>query len=518
MKRPSVHERGFANVLSFNIFDLPHHDGFLMTVSKVHFLDVANGEFHGTSADDLQNLFKEVEKGKSRDHLVVHFHGGLVSRNSAESTAETLLPDYIESGAYPIFFFWNSGALQVLATNLHEVAKEPVFQRLLRRLAQLLVGKLTDPTGMRGPQIEIESIKDIPVEPEALLEWTRKHEPLPNTEIHELTNSQRQQIQRELILDTVLSAESRAIAATLREPAEIEWDLMTHSRGAPSVRASRRTLMSPSVLKRICEEVPNPGTRSAATLLAIANYGVEIAASVVGRYRRGHDHGLFATIAEEIARSLYADSIGSTVWALMKRDTEDAFGNDPHRHAGTAFIANLLKWWKPGRRITLIGHSTGAIYIGHLLVHADRVLPSEAKFDVVLLAPACTYEFVHERISVFTNRISGFNMFALRDELERGYWEVPLLYPASLLYMVSGLFEDPIIDMPILGMQRYFHAAGSYDQLPIRAVVEWVNKRCVWAVSDAGSILWTGANKHGGFLEDSETRRSLKHILLNGFK
>lgn len=488
-----------------------------MTVSKLHYLDVVDGEFRGTTAVDLEELFKEVEKSEHRDHLVVHFHGGLVPRTTAEGIAETLLPDYLVGGGYPVFFFWNSGALKVLANNLDEVAQEPVFRRLVRRLAQLLAGKLAETVGTRGLQIQIESLKDIPTESEALLEWTRQREPIATADLDELTNSQRDQIERELKQDAVLVAESRAIAAGLLEPEEIERDLTTRARGAPSVRASRKTLMSPAVLKRVAEESPEPGTRSLATVVAIAKYGVEIAAAVVGRYRSGRDHGLLTTIAEEVARSLYADSIGSTVWALMKGDTEDAFGGDPQRHGGTAFIGHLVKWWKLGRRITLVGHSTGAIYIGHLLEYADPVLPAGAKFDVVFLAPACTFEFVNKRLPLFTRRISDFRMFALSDGLERGYWEVPVLYPASLLYMVSGLFEDPVVDMPIVGMQRYFDATGPYDQPAIRAVAEWVDSRCIWSVSDGAPGLQTAAHKHGGFDEDSETRKSLKHILLNGF-
>ncbi len=488
-----------------------------MTVSKHHYLDVVDGEFRGTTAADLEELFKAVEESEYRDHLVLHFHGGLVPRTTAETIAATLLPDYLGGGAYPVFFFWNSGALKVLANNLDEVAQEPVFWRLVRRLSQLLAGKLAETVRTRGLQIQIESLKDIPEEHEALLEWTRQREPGARADFDELSNSQRNQIERELKQDAVLVAESRAIAAGLREPQEIERDLTTRARGAPSVRASRKTLMSPAVLKRIAEESPEPGTRSLTTIAAIAKYGVEITAAVVGRYRSGRDHGLLTTIVEEVARSLYADSIGSTVWALMKGDTEDAFGGDPQHHGGTAFIGHLAQWWKVGRRITLVGHSTGAIYIGHLLEYADPVLPAEVKFDIVFLAPACTFEFVNKRLPVFTRRVSAFRMFALSDGLERGYWEVPVLYPASLLYMVSGLFEDPVVDMPIVGMQRYFNTTGPYDQPAVRAVAKWMADRCVWSVSDGAPGLQTAANKHGEFDEDLKTRTSLKHLLLNGF-
>lgn len=489
-----------------------------MSVSNSHHLDVVDGKFSGTTSVDLANLFKEVEKSQYRDHLVVHFHGGLVPRKSAERIADTLIPEYLSGGAYPIFFFWNSGALEVLTSNLDEIAKEPVFWRLLKRLALLLAGKFAQPTGTRGNKIYTESIKDVPDDSDTFLEWARKNEPLSSSNISDLSDGQIYQIENDLRNDQWLVEEARAIAIGLRKPQEIDRDLASVARGGPSVRASQKTLMSPTILKSIAEESTDISKRSASTILTIAKYGVKIARAVIARYQNGRDHGLPATISEEIARSLYADSIGSTAWTLMKADTKDAFGGDPQRHGGTAFITQLHKWWKPGRRITLVGHSAGAIYIGHLLEYADPVLEDAAKFEVVFLAPACTFEFMKQRLPLFTKRISDFRMFSLGDDLERGYWEVPALYPASLLYMISGLLEDPVIDMPIVGMQRYYDLTGPYNDLPeIPDVAEWIGNRHVWSVSTDQVGLQTAAKKHSQFAEDKYTLTSIKQILESGF-
>lgn len=487
-----------------------------MSVSKLHYLDVVDGKFCETSPAELEILFQAANISEQQNHLVVHFHGGLVSRADATGVAELLIPDYRECGCYPVFFFWNSGVLEVLAGNLKEVGEEPVFQRLVRRLAQFLAAKLSESSGERGLQLQVESLKDIPENGEPLLEWTRQRESATASSVGGLKQTQRDQIERELRQDRMIVEESRAIAAGLREAKDIELELTTRGKNSPSVRASRKTLMSPAVLKRIAAESPEAGTRSAAMVMALAKYGVEIAAAVVGRYRQNRDHGLLATIVEEVARMLYADSIGSTVWQLMKRDTEDAFGGDPQMHGGTAFIAHLGNWWKPGRRVTLVGHSTGAIYIGHLLEHADASLPQDFRFDVVFLAPACTYEFMCRRLPLFNRRISGFRMFALADALEQGYWEVPVLYPASLLYLVSGLFEESEIDMPILGMQRYFRASGPYDRPMTHDVVKWIDDRCVWSIAEGTLGLQSTACRHGGFCEDITTRASLCHILRSG--
>jgi hypothetical protein len=487
-----------------------------MPIPKSNYLDLVDGAFDGTNAGDLAAAFDSIPNSAAPNHLVVHFHGGLVGHKSALSMAERLLGVYGSGGAYPMFFVWNSGALSVLANNLGEVAKEPAFQRLVRRLAQLLAGKLLESVGTRGISIQAESIKDVPSDLEQLFEWTKQREAAAIQQVTELSATERAQIEAELRQDEVLKAEAAAIAAALKDPKQVEQELQFKSRGAPPVRASHRTLMSPSVLKRIAEESPEPDTRSLATILAFAKYGAQIAAAVIGRYRHGRDHGLMVTIVEEVARTLYADSIGATVWSLMKGDTRDAFGDDPTRLGGTAFARHLEQWWRPGRRITLVGHSTGAIYIGYLLDSLDALLPAEAKVDVVFLAPACTYAFINERLPVLKRRVAGFRLFGLTDKVERGYWEVPVLYPASLLYLVSGLFEDDEVDMPIVGMQRYLGAKGPYDTEAVRNVVQWMGPRCVWAPSQAGDGLMSSSPKHGGFDEDGPTLQSLVHILRHG--
>ena len=163
-----------------------------MSVSKLHYLDLVDGEFSGTTPEDLTALFAAAESDPARDHLVVHFHGGLVSRNAASATAEQLLPVYTDGGAYPVFFIWNSGPLTVLSHNLDEVAREPAFQRLVRRLAQFLAGKLVEDVGTRGITIQTESLKDIPSDPEQLSVWARDHELRERKEVAELTGTQRQ--------------------------------------------------------------------------------------------------------------------------------------------------------------------------------------------------------------------------------------------------------------------------------------------------------------------------------------
>jgi hypothetical protein len=176
-------------------------------------------------------------------------------------------------------------------------------------------------------------------------------------------------------------------------------------------------------------------------------------------------------------------------------------------------LKHLLQWWKPGRRITLVGHSTGAIYIGHFLEKADALLTDEAKFDCVFLAPACTFDFIAERLPIFKKRVRRKLMFALSDEVERGYWEVPVLYPGSLLYMVSGLFEAPEFDRPIVGMQRYYSGQAPYEGGAHAAVAEYLGPDIAWSHTLPGAPWSSNASKHGDLDNDPHTLESLRTFL-----
>src|SRR5687768_9774509 len=132
-------------------------------LSRDHYVDLADGRFHQTTALDLAHLFNSVAQASTRDHLVVHFHGGLVSRAAAELAAEGLMPYYEAGGAYPVFFFWRSDLWTTLTRNLDQIAQEPVFKRLVKRLVQLALGKLTSCVGARSVgSLPLESEDELP--------------------------------------------------------------------------------------------------------------------------------------------------------------------------------------------------------------------------------------------------------------------------------------------------------------------------------------------------------------------
>jgi predicted alpha/beta hydrolase family esterase len=235
-------------------------------------------------------------------------------------------------------------------------------------------------------------------------------------------------------------------------------------------------------------------------------------------------------------------------WNSMKQDTADAFDPDPDVHAGTALLARLQKAIATGlelNRITLVGHSTGAIYIAHWIENSRKYLPETLKQDIVFLAPAITYDLFSETLRRNSNHIGRFRMFAMRDSFERDdqVWgqddELPdgrdwrrFIYPSSLLYLVSGILEFSLKDgswvdepdVPLVGMERFFTDLDVYpdnDFASIKDVRGWlgmVQDGLVWSKTTGQAEGLNGdSTDHGAFDDNVLTLQSLQHIVKVGF-
>jgi hypothetical protein len=223
----------------------------------------------------------------------------------------------------------------------------------------------------------------------------------------------------------------------------------------------------------------------------------------------------------------------------MKRQAEKAFADPGQRPArgGWRLVEVLGALLQSGpREISIVGHSAGAIYASHLMNYVHKVrgqqVPADFVFKhVVFLAPACDVRSFDALLGLRPLPWEHFRLFALKDELESGYWEVPYLYPRSLLYLVSGAFEkEPdketgAFDLPLLGMERYYSQVEAYKEEEVRRLRQFLvaegEHRTVWSIHAGGLGLQIDSRKHGEFFRDAhgepaQAMKSVVHLLQHG--
>lgn len=525
-------------------------------MDKLHYIHSRAGRIGAradTSAGDLDAIVAKL-RSDPRKHLVIHFHGGLVSKQTGLELARRLLPVYTADGTqggYPLFFVWESGAWETIRNNFTELADEPVFKQLLRKVVQYALERVgaSDPFGVgRSASPGSLGSREVEVKKAFTQFWTA---PSPQTIPYHGTTPASPGAARSAS-DIVDDAE---ILADLEQDTEVKKALATLPdlpQGTRSAFGGGQATERRSAFSEVAahEFSKQSGTRGLVELYAVAKYLARVLRAVIKRYRSGRDHGLYATSVEELVRAFKVAGSGVNEWGKalqwnrMKQDTIDAFDPDPNIHAATALLSRLQAAMAAGwelQRITLVGHSTGAIYIANWLEHASRFLPASLKHDVVFLAPAITYQRFATMLEKCQASIGKFRMFAMQDALERedqvwgaddeiaaqGDWR-RYIYPSSLLYLVSGILESSVedgktideFDAPLLGMQRYFTDRDTYtaaDFPEIERVRTWLASMAdslVWSkTQNAGAGLASECNDHGAFDNEAKTLESLRHLL-----
>lgn len=486
-----------------------------MTITKLNYVNLKNGKFDSTSPVNMVEMFQAMRDGGSGDNIVVHFHGGLVSENAGMETAEKLLPTYRAADAYPVFFVWEAGLFEVIGHNLKEIAGERIFNKLVTKVTKYALAKLSGDDGGRSVRLEVPDEAEVEAELRRVGDGAVPYaDIMPNTSAALLSRDERAQFSAELKGDNDLTMIVQEIANGLQDPAEVGID---GTRGF-TIRTSASTLMSPEVLGPM-QRSPVVAERGLVTSVRLIKGALSVLTKVLLRFIKDTDHGLHATVVEEVLREFYLANVGRIVWSEMKKDTADAFGDDSSQYGGTAFIEGLRKLDEEGQRprVVLVGHSTGAVYICHFLKKAHELLPPDFKFDVVYLAPALTFQLFAATLTDCGDRIRLFRSFGMKDSVEKADKLVPVLYPHSLLYFVSGVVEAEV-DMPLVGMQRYYSAEGPYAREEIVLVNNFLEDRGlkpIWSISDeaAPDGFRTASESHGGFDDDGETMKSIQTIL-----
>jgi len=496
-------------------------------------------------ADDTQDLNYIIETGKDgeleknspRAHvvgvferavqsgkpIVLHLHGGLVSQKSAYAMVNHLQPRYLSAGYFPIFIVWHTGLFDAIK-NARELVNRPLFQRLLVRLLKYFVSRYGGPTGKAlGPGEEPD---DAEVEEELAKRQVGKvpyKDVVPRPEQEEMSAAERADLVQSVSGDNELRQ---------------EWEQEVE---APETAPGGKGLqMDEDVREEALREFGKPEGKAIVSGALLARHSVVIALRVTRRFFKHRDHGLHTTIVEEILRELYVDQIGTEVWQFMKQDSADTFeheGQVPERGGWLLMqlLGDVVKQRhaanQPQPIVSIVGHSAGSIYAANLLsyLHHTRLIPASPWHGIpfqidklVFLAPAATCKVLatllekHDAAPLFR----AFRMYSLADTDEQGYYEVPVLYPGSLLYIISGLLEseddESSGDMPVTGMQRYARTTHPFAEPEVVKVWQFLKSKpdhLVWSGDKRGPGLNCDSKKHGDFDNTPETVASFLHFL-----
>lgn len=479
----------------------------------------------------LADLAQALKKPDAK--LLLHLHGGLTDEAAAIANAKRL------SGTEPsswnlgddwtqVYVVWRTGALETIQTNWTELVHDDrLYQTIQRKLLAFVARKLgVSIPGARGAKPVVLS------EAQIQQRITGKQGPRPFDDVDShlpagQTAGQRAAIfggQSEADLALEFRKELKSDTEFQQAVADIDEAVNVPS-GARAASAGADAVSGEKMLERLDENLQQQLAPPAAIsgqprgLVTVATFLLEHAAQIAlrcfNRFNSGRDHGFHATVVEEICRELYGDLIGAKVWGMMVNDAADHFGNGKF---GSALLA-LLKT-NQTQDFVVTAHSAGSIWAAHLLQHM-KAEGIPAKVKLFLLAPAIRKDVFAATLDRAGDLVSRCRMITMTDELERrdavlghdkGY-----IYPSSLLYLVSGLFEEQsheaYVDAPLLGMQRFSQLSGL---TPAESAIE--KRISAFFKQDDCSIIYSPtpevskADSHGAFDEELLTLNTVRNL------
>jgi hypothetical protein len=540
---------GFVNPAFMASADLPS-----ATITPMNYCTSAKGVFDDTTRQQMSDAMAAYAKVSTTKSLALFFHGGLVDKASGMynasqlvtpySAAPTANPEDSVGNAYPYFFVWESGLLETLQHNLPGIVAEAIFQRL----RDIIGTKAQSVLGIAAPPPSQQMALRAPT----LIAAVAAPGAAPT-----LSSSDIAEVQQAIETDPIINAEKRRIAQSGVPAAEA----LTASFGTTprQVTTSPVTLLSPEIVGAIVAEEAHKdamtpqGARSLISPIALGSLALgagSVLMRIVRRYTNGRNHNFHNTVVEELFRQYYVANVGWAVWNEMKAETEMAFQGDDQHNVGTAMVDELIKFYETGEaaqtaRVTLLGHSTGAVYICNFLKAMEQALQGKGyaqdiRFDVIFMAPAVRIDVMSQTLARYGHLVRNIRAFVMSDELESA--EILLqvdgasaeanvllaqVYTSSLLYFISGSLEDSDDDTPVDGMERFFSRTGAFAPNAFPDIDDaWAfysGRPSAMVAADTSGMnphpplgQRCSSHHHGGFPSDPATLQSVCYLLRTG--
>lgn len=520
-----------------------------------HYLVSANGRLGDPPRSAVSEVARILEKAAElapENGLVIHFHGGLVPRQDAlDNITAPLTTKYAEAKVYPLFFVWESGFTETLQNNKDDLLKDKAFRELVKKVSEWVLkrGALLGAAAVSGaPAQPLGDVDEFRKEFDRWFDGEREVPPCDDTEVSPRPAMAPAQVQAASGIAESKLAEDiedglpddpqfrEAMTATYKAAKQPEAVGGVSGVGSGAPVPPRRVLISREALDEMFPQGPEaaPGTsgtggpsKGPLAWAHVAQFVAKLVTAVAKRFRENRDHGVYCTVVEEVLRGAYGDLLGAALWNQMKKDTLDSF-TEAEDTCGLAVVKKLKELEEAGKgfkKLTLVGHSTGAIYICNFMDLA-KTLGLGVPMKVVFLAPAVTCQRFAQAIDEHgASGLADFRMFAMRDEREIADEMLKPLYTRSLLYFVSGLLEgnpagdgwDSVLDMPIVGMERFYEAEVFKTDVDVGKVLgflEGASNRRVWSrAADQGLGLNSDSQKHGDFDSDASTLQSVVEFI-----
>lgn len=471
-----------------------------MALSKLNYVNAGpKGTFEAsgnisTTPEDVDAIAEHL-RSTGKKHVVIHFHGGLISEAKGMAIAEKLIAPYEAAGAHPISLVYETGFLETLRNNLTTIHETKLFWKLLKYARKYVAKKLG---------IDFGGLESTGAEPD-LKRPAKQLEADPwFTDLEDAA--------AEGVPDAGLESTAASDAV---DQEEIEEWLLDDEEMRPIVLAEREE----QVVKGDKLDAPGEGPEGLIAWGKTAWTILKIGKRVVVRLVKKRDHGAYCTLVEEVLREAFLADFGQWTWSAMKGKAHDLFlPNDNldglDQHAGRYLTDTLAAIQAEDSDFTvdIVGHSLGTVTSCELL---DATADSLNVRNIAFLAPAVRTEVAHESLATKPDRFKDFRLFTMTDQYEIDDELAGFIYPRSLLYLVSGALEESEVDETLFGMARHLSGEAPYDDSHLTDLVGFLEGRAVWAVTgnEAPEGRRSTSETHGGFDDDDATLASLTHYL-----
>lgn len=449
------------------------------------------GEHH-TLPSQVDAILAHV-RATNKKRLLIYFHGGLVSESQGYTGSESFFEKYSgDDNTHIVSIGWETGLKESLPETFKRILRDSLLGKIIEKVGYYFKKKLNIP--------------------EKLFEERLVQDPLYHYA---------------MLFGNIDPAESFDELIWKQYPGFMEDTIDESSIEEEMKEMMENEELSTEELVRLGVEPTDSGFLPNPRVLWFA---AKIAYRCFDRYRRKRDHGLWPTIVEESVREIKLDWLGSGIWTTMKEQAYSMWlSNDGisgmNRFVGTYLMEKIIHHFPDNDlEVNVVGHSAGSIVLCEWIKAINkRYKPSGFKLNsVVFLAPAVSCKLFHESVLAYPETWNRFRMFTMSDDYEIDDELVPLLYPRSLLYLISGILEGEgakNADAYILGLHRHIRLRAPYQDTILKEINAFLDvanplsDRLVLSISDGGDGRMADANSHKGFAFFEGIARSLKYYL-----